>query len=80
VDGGSYSQLFALINAGCSAACAAIALNRSISVVQNKARRLGKPTQMALPRVGDFPRSSNRQKNEVMRTFCLICKMAFRFG
>jgi hypothetical protein len=36
------SQLVVLIDAGCSAACAAIALKRSISVVQNQARRLGK--------------------------------------
>jgi hypothetical protein len=45
------SQLVVLIDAGCSAANAAIALKRSISVVQNKARRLGKPFQTAaLPR------------------------------
>ncbi len=44
------SQLVALIDAGCSAASAAIALKRSISLVQNKARRLGKPFQMAASR------------------------------
>jgi hypothetical protein len=37
------SQLVVLIDAGCSAATAAIVLKRSISVVQNKARSLGKP-------------------------------------
>jgi gamma-glutamyltranspeptidase len=36
-------QLVVLIDAGSSAASAAIALKRSISVVQNKARSLGKP-------------------------------------
>jgi hypothetical protein len=45
------SQLIALIDAGSSAARAAIVLKRSISVVQNKARRLGKPFQtVTLPR------------------------------
>jgi gamma-glutamyltranspeptidase len=36
-------RLVLLIDAGSSAASAAIALKRSISVVQNKARNLGKP-------------------------------------
>jgi gamma-glutamyltranspeptidase len=36
-------QLLVFIDAGSSAASAAIALKRSISVVQNKARSLGKP-------------------------------------
>jgi hypothetical protein len=40
------SQLVMLIDAGCSAESAAIALKRSISVVQNKARRLGKSFEM----------------------------------
>jgi hypothetical protein len=40
------SQLVVLIEAGYSAASAAIALKRSISVVQNKARSLGKPFQI----------------------------------
>jgi len=44
------SQLIVLIDAGCCAACAAIAIKRSISVVQNKARRLGKPFHMAASR------------------------------
>ncbi len=44
------SRLVVLIDAGCSAACAVIALKRSISVVQNQARRLGKPFQMAASR------------------------------
>jgi hypothetical protein len=42
------SQLVVLIDAGCCAASAAI--KRSISVVQNKARRLGKPFHMAASR------------------------------
>jgi hypothetical protein len=37
------SQLVMLIEAGSSAASAAIILKRSISVVQSKARSLGKP-------------------------------------
>jgi hypothetical protein len=37
------SQLVMLIEAGSSAASAAITLKRSISVVQSKARSLGKP-------------------------------------
>jgi hypothetical protein len=44
------SQLVMLIDAGCSAENAAIALKRSISVVQDKARRLGKPFEMDAPR------------------------------
>jgi hypothetical protein len=44
------SELVVLIDAGCSAASAVIALKRSISVVQNKPRRLGKPFQMAASR------------------------------
>jgi hypothetical protein len=44
------SQLVMLIDAACSAENAAIALKRSISVVQNKARRLGKSFEMDAPR------------------------------
>jgi gamma-glutamyltranspeptidase len=36
-------RLMLLVDSGSSAASAAIALKRSISVVQNKARSLGKP-------------------------------------
>jgi gamma-glutamyltranspeptidase len=39
-------RLVVLIDAGSSAASAAILLKRSISVVQNKARSLGKPFPM----------------------------------
>jgi hypothetical protein len=41
------SQLEMLIDAGSSAASAALVLKRSISVVQNKARILGKPFHIA---------------------------------
>jgi hypothetical protein len=45
------NQLVVLLDAGSSAARAAIVLKRSVSVVQNKARRLGKPFQVVtLPR------------------------------
>jgi hypothetical protein len=45
------SQLVVLIDAGSSAARAAIVLKRSVSVVQKKARMLGKPFQtVTLPR------------------------------
>jgi hypothetical protein len=39
----SVNQLVVLIDAGSSAASAALALKRSIPVVQSKARSLGKP-------------------------------------
>jgi hypothetical protein len=45
-------QLVVLIDAGSSAASAAIVLKRSISVVQSKARSLGKP----------FPIVASRQR------------------
>jgi hypothetical protein len=40
-------RLIVLIDAGSSAASAAVALKRSITIVQAKARSLGKPFQMA---------------------------------
>jgi gamma-glutamyltranspeptidase len=40
-------RLIALSDAGSSAASAAVALKRSITVVQTKARSLGKPFQVA---------------------------------
>jgi hypothetical protein len=40
-------RLITLIDAGPSAASAAVALKRSITVVQTKARSLGKPFQVA---------------------------------
>jgi hypothetical protein len=43
-------RLILLIDAGSSAASAAIALKRSITVVQTKARSLGKPFQVAAAR------------------------------
>jgi hypothetical protein len=43
-------RLIALIDAGSSAATAAVALKRSIAVVQTKARSIGKPFQIAASR------------------------------
>jgi hypothetical protein len=43
-------RLILLIDAGSSAASAAVALKRSITVVQTKARSLGKPFQAAASR------------------------------
>jgi len=43
-------RLITLIDAGSSAASAAVALKRSITVVQTKARGLGKPFQVAVSR------------------------------
>jgi hypothetical protein len=40
-------RLIVLIDAGSSAASAAVVLKRSITVVQTKARSLGKPFQVA---------------------------------
>ena len=44
------SRLVVLIDAGSSAANAAIVLKRSISVVQSRARSLGKPFQVVASR------------------------------
>ena len=43
-------RLIVLVDAGSSAASAAVALKRSITVVQTKARSLGKPFQIAASR------------------------------
>jgi hypothetical protein len=43
-------RLIVLIDAGSSAATAAVALKRSITVVQTKARSIGKPFQIAASR------------------------------
>jgi gamma-glutamyltranspeptidase len=43
-------RLILLIDAGSSAAGAAVALKRSITVVQTKARSIGKPFQVAASR------------------------------
>jgi hypothetical protein len=43
-------RLILLVDAGSSTATAAVALKRSITVVQTKARSLGKPFQVAASR------------------------------
>jgi hypothetical protein len=48
--GAQIECLIVLIDAGASAASAAVALKRSITVVQTKARSLGKPFQVAASR------------------------------
>jgi len=52
-------QLIVLIDAGSSAASAAIVLKRSISVVQNKAWSLGKPFRSCL--APTFAEATDRQ-------------------
>ena len=48
--GAQIEHLIVLIDGGSSAASAAVALKRSITVVQTKARSLGKPFQVAAAR------------------------------